>query len=80
MNIPQIMPITTLQRNYVEVVKNLPAGPVFLSQRSRPVAVMLSSADYEKLVRDAEEGQRLKRIAQYTQDFADMRNGKYTEG
>lgn len=80
MYIPQVMPISTLQRTYNAVVRNLPKGPVFLSQHSKPIAVMLSTEDYERMANAEAELQRLRRVVQYDQDFAEMRQGKYTEG
>jgi len=41
---------------------------------------MLSTEDYERLANAETELQRLRRIVQYDQDFAEMRQGKYTEG
>jgi len=80
MNSPQITPVTALQRSYSAVLKQLVNGPVFLAQRSSPVAAMLSIGDYERLLSDAKEGKRLQRLEKYRHDFEAMRNGKYTEG
>lgn len=78
MHVPQLLPISTLQRTYTAVVSKLPNGPVFLSQKSKPIAVMLSTQDYERLATAEEELKRLRRIVQYDQQFADMRAGNYT--
>jgi prevent-host-death family protein len=80
MNAPQITPVTALQRSYSDVLKKLVNGPVFLAQRSSPVAAMMSIADYERLAQAEKEMKRLQRIIQYDHDFAEMRQGKYTEG
>jgi PHD/YefM family antitoxin component YafN of YafNO toxin-antitoxin module len=77
---PQIESTTTLARNHKVVFDKLVNGPVFLANRSKPVAAVLSIGDYDQLVNDANEGKRLQRIAQYDQTFAEMRQGKYTEG
>jgi prevent-host-death family protein len=79
MQLPQLLPITTLQRNYSAIVRKLPTGPVFLSQHAKHIAVVLSPADYERLASAEVELHRLQRMAQADQDFAEMRNGKYTE-
>ncbi len=79
MHMPQMLPITKLQRNYSAIVRQLPAGPVFLSQHAKPVAVVLAPADYERLASAEVELHRLQRMATADQDFAEMRNGKYTE-
>lgn len=78
MNAPQITPVTALQRSYSDVLKKLINGPVFLAQRSSPVAAMMSIGDYEKLLEDAAELKRLRRIILMDQDFAEMRAGNYT--
>jgi prevent-host-death family protein len=76
MSIPQIMPISTMQRNYSAVVRQLPDGPVFLSQHSKPIAVMLSTSDYETM---SDELKRLRRIIQGDQELAAIRAGNFTE-
>lgn len=50
MNVPQIEPITKLSRDHKAVLSRLKTGPVFLSQRSTPAAVLLSVNDYERIV------------------------------
>ena len=79
MVIPQIMPISTLQRTYNAVVRNLANGPIFLAQYSKPIAVMLSTSDYERLAGMEAEVKRLQRIVLADQDFAEMRQGRYVE-
>ncbi|MDQ3248906.1 MAG: type II toxin-antitoxin system Phd/YefM family antitoxin, partial [Chloroflexota bacterium] len=70
MHIPQLMPISTMQRNYSAVVRNLLTGPVILSQYSKPVAVMLSPDDYERLASAEVEMKRLQRMIRSDQEFA----------
>src|SRR4051812_8427729 len=79
MVIPKFTPISTLQRDYNAVVRKLDKGPVILSQYTKPVAVVMSPAQYEHLTGLEVELKRLQRIIQYDQDFAEMRQGKYTE-
>jgi len=50
MRTPQIEPITSMQRGHKTLLGKLSKGPVFLTQRSRPAAVLLSVGDYEKMV------------------------------
>ncbi|MEZ4659333.1 MAG: type II toxin-antitoxin system Phd/YefM family antitoxin [Caldilineaceae bacterium] len=50
MNLPQIEPVTTLSRNYKALFAKLSKGPIFLAQRSKPAAVLLSIHDYEKMI------------------------------
>lgn len=79
MQTPQLLPVSTLQRSYATIVKRLPIGPVFLSQHSKPVAVVLAPTDYDRLISAEVELHRLQRMATADQDFAEMRNGKYVE-
>ena len=51
MTIPQIEPVTSLSRNYRSVFEKLTKGPVFLAQRSRPAAVLLSLNEYERITK-----------------------------
>jgi len=53
---PQIEPVTGLSRDYKTIFAKLEKGPVFLAQRSKPAAVLLSVRNYEQLV------ERLKRL------------------
>ena len=76
MNSPQITPVTALQRSYSAVLKKLVNGPVFLAQRSHPVAAVLSISDYEQMT---EELKRLRRIIDGDKQLAEIRAGNYTE-
>ena len=67
MNMPQIEPVTTLSRDYKTIFDKLKDGPVFLAQRSRPAAVLLSVSDYEEM---------LKRL-EYLEDLAEIYKGKW---
>ncbi len=61
MNMPQIEAVTGLSRDYRSIFAKLAKGPVFLAQRSRPTAVLLAVADYEKLL------ERLNRLELLTE-------------
>jgi PHD/YefM family antitoxin component YafN of YafNO toxin-antitoxin module len=71
---------TTLARNHKVVFEKLVNGPVFLANRSKAVAAVLSISDYERLAQAEKEMKRLQRIIQYDQQFTEMSQGKYTEG
>ena len=49
-SVPQIESVTGLSRDYKVIFAKLEKGPVFLAQRSKPAAVLLSVRDYEKMV------------------------------
>ncbi len=76
-NVPQIAGVTDLSQNYKPVFAKLSNGPVFLTSRSKPAAVLLSTTEYERLADAEAELKRLRRIMQADQDFADMRTGDY---
>ena len=47
--------ITDLQRRAAEVIGDLADGPVLISQRGRPAAVIIASDAYEQIERALEE-------------------------
>ncbi|MEM7537620.1 MAG: type II toxin-antitoxin system Phd/YefM family antitoxin [Chloroflexota bacterium] len=57
--IPQIMPISNLRTNYTDVLTKLDNGPVILSQRGTPTAVILSAFEWDQTAREL---QRLRRL------------------
>ena len=75
---PQMESTTTLARNHKVVFEKLANGPVFLANRSKAVAAVLSINDYERLASAEVEMKRLRRIIQYDEDYADMRAGNFT--
>ena len=77
---PQMESTTTLARNHKVVFEKLVNGPVFLANRSKAVAAVLSMKDYERLASAEVEMKRLQRLEKYRKDFAEMRQGKYHEG
>lgn len=52
---PQIVPITDLRKSSPDVLDLLANGPVFLAQRSRPAAVLLSTQQWDRLNTKLEE-------------------------
>lgn len=79
MNTPQIEPVTTLARDHKSVFAKLDIGPVFLAHRSKSAAVLLSISDYEKLLVDAEDAKRFRRMLKADQAIAEMNAGNYVE-
>ena len=47
--------VTDLQRNAAKVIGSLNDGPVIVSQRGRPAAVIIDTATYEQMERTLEE-------------------------
>lgn len=67
--IPQIEPIRTLKNNHLSVLKKLTNGPVFLSQRSKMAAVLLSTHEFEALMKDATQYRRMLLADQHSQEM-----------
>ena len=47
--------VTDLQRNAAKVIANLNDGPVIVSQRGRPAAVIIDAETFEQIERTLEE-------------------------
>lgn len=47
---PQILPISDMRNHHPEVMKKLENGPVFLTLRGEGAAVLLSTAQWERLM------------------------------
>jgi PHD/YefM family antitoxin component YafN of YafNO toxin-antitoxin module len=71
---PQIEPVSQMAKDYKKILAKLESGPVFLAQRSRPAAVMVSPIQWDEMTAELS---RLRRIIQADQDFAEMRAGNY---
>jgi PHD/YefM family antitoxin component YafN of YafNO toxin-antitoxin module len=71
---PQIEPVSEMSKNHKSVLAKLESGPVFLANRSRTAAVMLSPALWDEMTAELS---RLRRIIQADRDFAEMRAGNY---
>lgn len=54
---PQIAPVSTLARDHKAVFALLAKGPVFLASRSRPAAVLVSTEQWDQLVRRLAEAE-----------------------
>lgn len=49
--------VTDLQRNAAKVINGLAAGPVLVSQRGRPAAVIIDTETFEQIERALEEAE-----------------------
>lgn len=52
---PQIVPITEMRKSHPDVLDLLPNGPVYLTQQSRPAAVLLSTKQWDVLNEQIED-------------------------
>jgi PHD/YefM family antitoxin component YafN of YafNO toxin-antitoxin module len=71
---PQIEPVTQLVKNHKGIFAKLEKGPVFLAQRSRTAAVMLSPAQWDEMTAELS---RLRRIIEGDRQLAEMHAGNY---
>lgn len=53
--LPQMASVTDFRNNYVQLVEQLDNGPVILAQRSKPVAVVVSPQQWDRMVAELEE-------------------------
>jgi hypothetical protein len=67
--LPQLEPITTLKKNHLTILKKLINGPVFLSQRSKMAAVLLSTREFESLMKDATQYRRMMLADQHAREM-----------
>lgn len=71
---PQIEPITTLARDHRALVAKIQDGPVFLAQRSRAAAVVVSPEQWDQLIAEL---RRLQRIIEADRHFAEVDAGRF---
>jgi hypothetical protein len=64
MNVPQIAKATDMQKDYSGLLRKTANGPVFIAQRSNPVAALLAIGEYEELVNDAKQWRRQQLVDQ----------------
>ena len=68
--------VTDLQRNAAKVISELGKGPVVVSQRGRPAAVIIDTETFERIERELEEVER-KRVLEIGQaGLADYKAGR----
>lgn len=58
--------VTDLQRNAAKVISDLGKGPVVVSQRGRPAAVIIDTETFERIERELAEVER-KRVLEIVQ-------------
>jgi prevent-host-death family protein len=51
---PQIEPVTNFLKDHKAILEKLEEGPVFLAQRSKPAAVLISVGDWDHMVEELE--------------------------
>jgi prevent-host-death family protein len=71
---PQIEPITTLARDHRALMAKIQDGPVFLAQRSRPAAVVISPEQWDQLIMEL---RRLQRIIEADRHFSEVDAGQF---
>lgn len=71
---PQIEPITTLARDHRALMAKIQDGPVFLAQRSRPAAVVISPEQWDQLITEL---RRLQRIIEADRHFVAVDAGQF---
>ena len=68
--------VTDLQRNAAKVISDLGKGPVVVSQRGRPAAVIIDTETFERIERELEEVEH-KRVVEIVQaGLADYKAGR----
>lgn len=72
--LPQIAPITQLQRDHRLILSRLKQGPVILTQHSKPAAVLVSADQWDET---AKELKRLQRIIAGDRAVEAMRSGVF---
>lgn len=50
MKTPQIVPVSDLRMKHIQVFEMMNKGPVFLAQRSKPAGVLVSIAQWDRLM------------------------------
>lgn len=68
--------VTDLQRNASKVISDLGKGPVVVSQRGRPAAVIIDTETFERIERELEDVEH-KRVTEIVQaGLADYKAGR----
>ena len=68
--------VTDLQRNAAKVINELGKGPVVVSQRGRPAAVIIDTDTFERIERELEEAERKHIIEIVQAGLADYKAGR----
>ena len=70
--------VTDLQRRAAEVIESLNEGPVIVSQRGRPAAVLLTAQAFERIERALEESEAKQVLEIVEAGLASQRAGRTT--
>ena len=73
--LPQIEPITNLQKGHNRILDMLPNGPVILTKQSKTTAVLVSPELWDST---AAELTRLRRVVKMDAIVADMESGEFS--
>ncbi|HEY3136972.1 MAG TPA: type II toxin-antitoxin system Phd/YefM family antitoxin [Blastocatellia bacterium] len=68
--------VTDLQRNAAKVISELEKGPVVVSQRGRPAAVIIDTKTFERIERELDEVERQRVIEIVRAGMADYKAGR----
>jgi prevent-host-death family protein len=68
--------VTDLQRNAAKVINDLRDGPVVVSQRGRPAAVIIDTATFERIEREIDEIEKKRVMEVVEAGLADYRAGR----
>ncbi len=68
--------VTDLQRNAAKVINELGKGPVVVSQRGRPAAVIIDTDTFERIEREIEEIEKKRLIEVIEAGLSDYRAGR----
>ena len=68
--------VTDLQRNAAKVISELGKGPVVVSQRGRPAAVIIDTKTFERIERELDEVERQRVIEIVRAGMADYKAGR----
>ena len=75
---PQIVPISDLRLRHTEVVAMLEQGPVFLAQRSKATAVLVSVGEWNAIANQLKRLQQLELLVEAKRNKARVEQGEAT--
>jgi prevent-host-death family protein len=75
---PQIVPISDLRIRHTEVLAMLEQGPVFLAQRSKAAAVLVSVGEWNVIAGQLKRLQQLELLAEAKRNKAGVEQGEAT--
>lgn len=78
--VPELVPISDIRQRQVEILEMLNNGPVILTQFGRAAAVMLSPAEYNRLIDALEDLQDAADAAAARQESGERDFDDYVAG